>query len=392
MDKELIEHIAAQLHSHEEVYSSGAWERFLIQEEQKKRRFVYWPLWSAAALILIAGGLFFSLDYLKTNDPALLSKSKTKTENSLQTNSANDKKIPKTTIDNQINTNKSLPSIYKTDNSKHLKNLDILSSNINNQSDNLLDHQISNTNLINSGHGNFNIIVQQKKTSNKMSFEELLVQDSFEENDKNASKSAKNTKWQPDVYIAPTIGNDSKINMNYGVSLSYAIANKLSISTGISYAAFSAKEVVNASVPQNLSNRNLESVDANVKGINIPLELKYNISEKLYTGIGVSALAILNNKQQNNYIVNQVQSVSFTNDAGLTDQKNLIVKEQQSELQTEIDPDKYIGFYNFSLGYKQKISPNKNIAIEPFLRVPMKTFSKENLNLTNGGLRLKIDF
>jgi hypothetical protein len=72
----------------------------------------------------------------------------------------------------------------------------------------------------------------------------------------------------------------------------------------------------------------------------------------------------------------------------------MIVKEKTTEPQSEanIDPDKYIGFYNFSLGYKQKISKKNNIAIEPFLRLPMKTFSKENLNLTNGGLRLKIDF
>jgi hypothetical protein len=83
------------------------------------------------------------------------------------------------------------------------------------------------------------------------------------------------------------MGNDNKVTMNYGFSLSYAIANKLSISSGASYASISTTESLNASAPQTLSGKNLESVDAKVRGINVPLELKYNISDKLYTNIGV---------------------------------------------------------------------------------------------------------
>ena len=143
-----------------------------------------------------------------------------------------------------------------------------------------------------------------------------------------------------------------------------------------------------------MSGRNLEAVNAKVSGINVPLELRYKISEKLYTGVGVSALAVINNSQQNTYIVNQVQSMAAPSVNGTTDIRGFIVagKETESQPESKLDPDKYIGFYNLSLGYKQKISKKNNIAIEPFLRLPMKTFSKENLNLTNGGLRLKVDF
>ena len=142
------------------------------------------------------------------------------------------------------------------------------------------------------------------------------------------------------------------------------------------------------------NSRSLESVNASVRGINIPLELKYNISKKFYTGVGVSALAILNNKQDNNYLVSTGRNITVANTAGIAEQKMLIVTERVSETQPQSlqVADKYIGFYNFSLGYKQKISKKTDFAIEPFLRLPMKTFSNDNLNLTNGGLRLKIDF
>jgi len=236
---------------------------------------------------------------------------------------------------------------------------------------------------------------QKPETNKKLSFEDLLALDSkVNQQHPTISKTDQHSKWQPDVYVAPSMGNDNKLNLNYGFSLSYAIANKLSISSGVSYASISSTESQNAAAPQSLSGKNLESINAKVQGINVPLEVRYNISDKLYTGIGVSALAVLNNSQQNTYLVNQVQTLSSPLANGTMDSKSFIVAEKQSEPQptSTIDPDKYIGFYNFSLGYKQKISKKNNIAIEPFLRLPMKTFSRENLNLTNGGLRLKVDF
>ncbi|MDQ1139563.1 hypothetical protein [Pedobacter agri] len=130
--------------------------------------------------------------------------------------------------------------------------------------------------------------------------------------------------------------------------------------------------------------KSLESVNASVRGINIPLELKYNISKKVYTGVGVSALAILNNRQDNNYLVSSGKNVTVANTSGVAEQRMLIVTERVSEPQAQSSSvtDKYIGFYNFSLGYKQKISKKTDFAIEPFLRLPMKTFSNDNLNLT----------
>ncbi|MGA9650868.1 MAG: hypothetical protein WBQ90_15065, partial [Pedobacter sp.] len=58
MDKELIDHIKHNLQGHEETYTPGAWERFNVPEEKKKRGIVYWPLWSAAAIILVVTAFF----------------------------------------------------------------------------------------------------------------------------------------------------------------------------------------------------------------------------------------------------------------------------------------------------------------------------------------------
>jgi len=414
MDKELIEHIKSQLQNHEEHYPAGAWERFSGKEEQK-RRIPFWPLWAAAALIFVFGGVFFAVNNQdQKNGGVAAVKPQAKQPKNEVAKSTSDKNVvikenhtPVTNLNNGNNeallaSNKTVQNTsihpFATESIPYNVPQTIEATGLNNI--NILENTLNGINLANFSVKPIDILSTQKKTSptpapaQKISFEDLLAQDSRDNQNKPISKTSQPSKWTPDVYVAPAMGNDNKVTMNYGVSLSYAIANKLSISSGVSYASISTTESLNAQAPQSLSGKNLASVDAKVRGINIPLELKYNISDKLYTGVGISALAVINNSQQNNYLVNQVQNVSYSAANGMNDQKMLIVQEKTSEPQPEnnIDPDKYIGFYNFSLGYKQKISKKNNISIEPFLRLPMKTFSKENLNLTNGGLRLKIDF
>ncbi|WP_316848181.1 hypothetical protein [Pedobacter psychrodurus] len=406
MDKELIEHITAQLQNHEEIYPDGAWERF-SEKDNKKRGVAYWPLWAAAAIILIFGAVFFTLNNTTPkNEIAItkpksghnpLSKGNTNIGTKEATTPSNDhiSSLNHPDVNDQTIVTQTIPqqTAVTQHNDYTLANT---SKELNPINNNVLDDKLAGINISNLKSKEFDISTEKKKPVpvKQTTFEDLLARDSYANQQKPQSKTNEISKWQPDVYVAPAMGNDNKVTMNYGFSLSYAIANKLSISSGVSYASISTTESLNASAPQTLSGKNLESVDAKVRGINIPLELKYNISDKLYTNIGVSALAVLNNSQQNNYLVNQVQSFSSPAVNGYSDSKTLIVKEKTTEPQPEanIDPDKYIGFYNFSLGYKQKISKKNNIAIEPFLRLPMKTFSKENLNLTNGGLRLKIDF
>ena len=410
MDKELIEHITTQLQNHEEQYVPGAWERFSEKEENKRRGFVLWPLWTAAAIIFMISGIFLIHQSEESKQPSVVKSKVQNTESPISTKTGENTNSHEPFVQgtksagiNQDEKQAYLPSSSQPSNSNLNHKLDLITPEkhpvealiaLNN------DNFTTQSSHIKSIDNNQSVAdaqseKQKPEANKKLSFEDLLAVDSkTNQQHPTNSKTEQHSKWQPDVYVAPSMGNDNKLNMNYGFSLSYAIANKLSISSGVSYASISSTESQNATAPQSLSGKNLESINAKVQGINVPLELRYNISEKLYTGVGVSALAILSNSQQNTYLVNQVQTLSAPLANGMMDSKSFIVAEKQSEPQptSTIDPDKYIGFYNFSLGYKQKISKKNNIAIEPFLRLPMKTFSRENLNLTNGGLRLKVDF
>ena len=423
MDKELIDHIATQLQHHEESYSPGAWERF-SEKENKRKGFVFWPLWVAAALILLFGSTFLIFNIQNRKQDVVLTHSK-----SIDKQTVTENKKP-TDISTEIGTNTSLDLPFTKNNQaqNRVSDIDFQTKNqvitITENTDipimdkvnhNALDNSLETIPLATANTRKVEITGETKKEIpfKKQTFEELLAQDSKANELKGAGKSTPNGKWEPGVYVAPAMGNDNKVNMNYGFSLSYKLADKLSISSGIAYSSLSstsnpsaqngmANDALASAMPSSGSlasyssnnARSLESVNASVRGINIPLELKYNISKKIYTGIGVSALAILNNKQDNNYLVSSGRNITVANTAGVAEQRMLIVTERVSEPQSQSSsaPDKYIGFYNFSFGYKQKISKKTDFAIEPFLRLPMKTFSNDNLNLTNGGLRLKIDF
>ena len=415
MDKELIDHIAKQLQQHEEQYVPGAWERF-SEKKDKRSRFVLWPMWVAAALLLVVGGTFliFNSQNHKSDLAAIKSKK-------IDQKEVEDKRIPEVPNSNVApKTALNLP--IAKNNQPENRAIQATTLTVNRHNTNPIIKSIHNTlantlppiSLSSSSNKKFEIKgeTKQEKTFKKPTFEDLLARDSRANELKGTTKAPINSKWEPGIYVAPAMGNDNKVNMNYGFSLSYNVADNLSISSGIAYSSLSstsnpstqigaASDAVASSVPNSSpinsyssNSRSLESVNASVRGINIPLELKYNISKKFYTGVGVSALAILNNKQDNNYLVSTGRNITVANTAGVAEQKMLIVTERVSETQAQSlrVADKYIGFYNFSLGYKQKISKKTDFAIEPFLRLPMKTFSNDNLNLTNGGLRLKIDF
>lgn len=409
MEKELIKHIATQLKNHEESYLPGAWERFAAQEE-KPKRVLLWPYFTAAAILLVALSTFLIFRLQQKNNPSFANIKTSK----LASNNNKSTKIPQgddsLVKDKTIDYNNRIDIVLSQKEKSFVKNLVKHKAPINTPTEKFLlslpkypqkiDIQTDSKNMVlaqlaPSTTPEMVIKPQNKNNYRPKTFEDLLATEKTNTtNTKNLTAARNESKWQPGIYVAPAMGNDNKVNLDYGFSLSYAVAKKLYINSGIAYASLSSTQNLGNNAPQTLTERSLTAVNAKVSGISIPLEFRYKLSEKLYTGVGVSALAILSNSQNNTYVANQVQNVAVATVNGLTEQKAFIVKEKTVEPQPEskVDPDRYIGFYNFSLGYKQKISPKKNLAIEPFYRLPMKRFSKDNLNLANGGLRLKMDF
>lgn len=425
-DDELIAHIRESLTEHEEVYLPGAWERF-EKKERRGRGFLWFSSLSAAAAALIIG---FALFYTSNKTPDKETVKLTKTKDILP----NKVKLPDTAVLSEVNKTGTVRNITENLKKTVAQNEAIAVQRSNNN--------ISNSPLIvklkqpDSGpaidskdlpvqvktdpvpivpdlkngavaFAEANLVAETPaKTNRPRSFQEFLDAEVKTNPALAQTKTTakKNDKWEMGLVVAPSIGNGKKLNMGYGVSMAYALSDKVSISSGLSYSEMGASKDLSGSSERMSDSpagplamvqetKSLQSVDASLVGLDIPIEVKYYFSKKFYTNVGLSAFAVLSQKQNNNYLQGTVESglVNYTNPSGFNavySQKSV----SEAVPSAEVKNDKYLGFYNISFGYKQKISDKRSLAVEPFLKLPVKEFTKENLYLLGTGIRLKFDF
>lgn len=476
-DKDLIDHLAEKLKSHELPYKEGAWEQFVDYEQRKtarpaKRILAPWLTAAAAVTILALGGVYF---FQQKSNPDTITNKVTRT--ALTPADPGSHKVQKQLSENSHNNQKTgaqppvaaavqpagqkglhenentLAAAGNADQPIKSSDLNIINNNNNityrakpgsqriialtndkSQPQNLLSafdrfvphahlqvidnyqNQPANYVAVNQDQGQNKgkvqdqsaldpgqSLAQSKKIAQnnqlQPSSEQADYRDPFNGNgyfDPNGPDA--NNKWALGVMVIPAISADSKLNMGYGVSVGYRLNNRLSVNSGLSYNELSGSHNENgqAAIAGN-SGRLLTSVDADVKGLNVPLELRYHVSKKIYVGAGVSALAVLSNKLERHYAVSQMQTSAFEAKNGhqlkpdemKSIAASLTTKEAIPEAQ--IDSKNFAGFMNFTFGFQQKINKTKSISIEPYISVPMSNnLSNQNIRLTDGGVRIKL--
>jgi hypothetical protein len=429
-NEELITHISKRMIAHEEEYAVGAWEKFNQKEEQRPTVLLWMKKFSiAAALLFCAFGMFFYLynkEVINTNN-AIVAKPEGQLRQQPNTEDSNGTKEqdnpsnsvdgsrfnPSSTSKNDLERSQSSPIPIPYVEQLATVSKDIIADNSVNRTDAFNQASIDHKQSVIAQDPiaairkpeEVTIKTQEENIVKKpISIDEFLAQENknLAANNGKKVKSEGNHKWDLGVVVAPSIGNNDKLNMGYGVSMAYNLTNKVSLGSGVSYNELGAsRQIVGNSAPNSPSanalvndTKSLESVNTRVTGIDIPLEVRYNISKRFYANVGVSAFAVINQQQNNVYLQGTVVQRSDVNLAGDVQFKSFLMTEKVSEKAPEtISPnDKLIGFYNFSFGYKQKLSKDKSLGIEPFIKLPMRDVTKENLRLMGTGLKIKFDF
>lgn len=234
--------------------------------------------------------------------------------------------------------------------------------------------------------------------------------------------SGESKKWTPSLFVSPMF-SEGNVNMGYGVSMGYAVNDKIKVSAGVAYNKLTAARSVNSggnpsaapatdapafglttgkmmagkAVSAVNAQPRLDSVSGVLSGFDIPVDITYNVSKKVYASAGVSGMVVTNDATKYTYITSNNVRVSVENNKGILqeDKSMYYTASNTTSAPPEAsakDKTGFVGFYNFSLGFKQKVTPKNNVAIEPFLKLPMKTVSDQKLNYTGMGLRLKFDF
>ncbi|TCD03105.1 hypothetical protein [Pedobacter psychroterrae] len=409
-EDEVIAHIKDSLATYEEVYAPGAWEHF-SKKESNRPGLVIWigRLSSAAAVVLIGMALFWFTNSTQVNVPVNVSQGNPQDVAGLKPSIAPEgKEVTPAyspldlTIEQSVK--KELPVIGQPEEiAKNPESGLVAMVQVPEEVKQVASQLNAATVVASTG------IAQEAKTQEepkKSSFEEFLKDEANKivPSEKTAKVAVKeNNKWAVGVVVSPSFGNAGKLNMGYGVSMGYALSDKVSLNSGISYNEMAASRSVGnplemASPGSNSAiageSKSLESIEQKVTGFDIPIDIKYNLSKSIYANIGVSAFAVIDQQRSNNYIQERLVDRSSASFAGSNEFKTLIVSEKVTENapESEKESNNYIGFYNFSFGYKQKVAKDKSISIEPFMKVPMREVTKDNLRLMGTGVKLKFDF
>lgn len=431
-EDDLISQIKKTMASHEEPYLPGAWEKFNERAAaEKKPVFGLYKILSIAAMLLVCTFVFLYVDKVVENPKPELSKKQITPKEQQQQPDAALPEIPEESViipelersiytarsksasevmDSVIDNALEQAYVYQAvDSAAILQQNAILTAP---EQDNQLQNLATNRSLqLNRGLSLSAKIAaptiaplpaEQQQSATARGFEHFLEQETLltTAKMKAAEKPAsqQQDKWELGLMVAPSIGNNNKLNLGYGVSMAYALSKKVEVVSGITYNDMHASNQV-AQPPLNTAaffsgeSKNLQSVEASVSGLDIPLGIKYNLSKKVYANVGVSAFAVLNERKNNTYV--QETSMQTVSTAPGTAGEMRIVVMNQRVTEKAPDPsvgDKYIGFYNLSFGVRQPLSKKNTLSFEPFVKLPMKETAADNLRLIGTGIKLKLDF
>lgn len=433
--KELIQQMAERLRNHVEPYRAGAWERFSAAYGHKQRKQM-WPYWSAAAILLAAIGIYFV-----AQQPSESSKQPQLVQQERTPQSLTPLELGQTEADS-IGTVRDQPNLSKHDfdeaplrdqgGEHHLlagvqssvdqviigEAVSVIESSDGNQPADrisMLGIADSASMLDDTPRRLAGAIGMERKEQPETPVDvvfngETVSADGYAV----ASKAATvMEKWDLGLAVAPSLTSEA-VNIGAGLTVAYRISDKFSVGSGLSIAQLGVGENPNyepghdtrpnyhSPPPSDVFTGESAAVDyvrevsvtSSVVTLDIPLDLRYEIAKGFYTAVGVSYVAILN-EQRTSHVVDRLNKNTFINGNASTAGSLASTEFVYSSNRISAQPlrgNGYAGFMNFSIGKKVPMSHKLFLSIEPYFKLPIGRLSKEEMNFTNGGIRIVTGF
>lgn len=425
-EKELIDHIRNVLISEEFNYREGAWEKFAEQQNIKKPSIPWLRIWSAAAvLFLVVSSILYKSFTTQSviehgsktvknkpvhqnetakvlhSDKAAGAKYTPKAVSEIKQVSVHGSGIEhasgskyyvaekgnsgqqKTEIKDKfpVQSKESLAAVVMPDQASQLKQETFKSEEAVKNQEAVKNHEIPKNQVPAQKLAS---AANQVSTVKKRTLADLPPEPL-------AKTTAKEGGWKFGLTMAQGAGTETKISSGYGVAVGYQFSPKISLNSGVGYTYTKAEKNIDAIGISNAGN-GPASKQTDFGGIDLPLEISYALNKKFYVSAGVSANVILNQKDIVSYVENAVQSSPYNiSETGLIAfrESSVVTKTEVPVPKDEINGRRYIGYYNFSFGYQQKLSEGNALTIEPFLKIPTQEFSNDKLKLNIIGVRLR---
>jgi len=211
-------------------------------------------------------------------------------------------------------------------------------------------------------------------------------------NDPLDEPAALDSRWKFGVEINSSLTSD-KLQLAAGLLAQFQVSDKIKVATGLTYSSFAA---VHAISPVQLSyDTRMIGGETTIKAIDIPLTVVYEPSDGWFASVGVSALAVLDENKIHR-MESEALHETFVLDpeSGASVSVFEVVKNEYIEQSTDTDFEgrNNLRYLNLSLGKKQRLNKRTEILFEPFVKIPMGDLKREDINLLNSGIKLKLLF
>ena len=412
-NKDITEHIAKMLKEHSLPYEEGAWERFKDFEATKKRKLVLWPYFSgaAAAVIILAMSLFLIIGKDDGNNQQIAKQEIIKdiieipngksTDNNKITNSESLISTPAPSMEfvaaprNRQIANPAIADVLVESSSSDVEEAEL----------NRMDPSSAEESEPATSTSTQSIASNVRKPNQR----ESSAQEFFNgikgiEQDADVLSTK---KWDFSVELSPNI-KDNDINFGGGFAIAYNLNDRISIGSGVSYMQLDAQRGPNGiDIPSEFSklagsrnnNKSLSTISTSLVGLDFPINLKLNIGSAMYANAGVSLFSVLNESRYNNFeeriAVTSLASPNTSPSASKSESNGVeaqTLHSQEVSVSSPYEGKNFTGFLNFSVGYKLPFIPKINLAVEPYVKIPIGSLSDQDMDLSNGGFKIKASF
>ena len=382
MKKELIDIIKDELNDFELDYRAGAWEDFHKQEKRKPSLIISFKRLAATAAVVVLGALFLFL---------ITDKYLQKKQQNIIVLRVPFKNMPLVNVLPQ-RLSKYVKYIHQEQVHKHskpgtVKHRDRILS------DSLLVRQLKSIppaigDTINTDPGIQFLAVLPPRLippTNTTLAKHLRGHQSGEFR----------KRWQLGLSMGNGVSYGQEHQFGAGAFVTYQLSSRLAFSSGFYFNQLGALKNVahnnNFSDPEKV----LTNVKVNLGGLEIPFELKYKITRRFYTKFGASLYSIKSQQQQLIFTRAESSIVNYVDPAGTAFSETLVTAGYavaEAVPPSQLEKNKLISIYNFSVGYEYPILHGQKLFIEPFVKLPNKEFSVYRVNLAQTGIRLNVSF
>lgn len=191
-------------------------------------------------------------------------------------------------------------------------------------------------------------------------------------------------------------GNDTRTDWSMGGGLytEWKFARNLALSSGILIAQNQLEYDHRETAREMAGAENLAYIQVDLVSLEIPLSLRYYLTDHISVSAGISSAAFLRENYDYTYqYQREIQILNYTEHSGIEPvSEQIMVTEAETQTEPSLNSMKWAAFYTFSFGYQYDMADKHTLSLEPFIKLPSGHLTTRNIKYYTGGVQLRFSF